>query len=270
MANQAIALQARAPQGNILGPALQQGAQMVNMMRQQAVADRQAEIANQQLALAQAEETHKAAMRPMQMDQARATLAATQGGEARTAALQPFVLSKAEADAQKAEADAQQAQIKTLSDFYGLSYDRIKNAKSLGDVVAAGNYLKNTFKEPMLQDAVDQTLATLPKNPADFPAWREETLFNTLTNVQQLSQTVREQSLGNERRLVTSPMYTGGPRGNVATEIPGSRVRVQPTPKAPSAAPVRRSSAASGRPRAANSGKANAPLTAVLIEEIAP
>lgn len=218
MANQAIALQARAPQGNILGPALQQGAQMVNMMRQQEAADRQAAATNQQLALAQAEEAHKAAMRPLQMDQARATLAATQGGEEREAALQPFALNEA-------EARARQAEIKTLSDFYGLSYDRIKNAKNLNDVVIAGNSLKNTFKNPMLQDAVDQTLATLPKNPADFPAWREETLFNTLTNVEQLKQRFQTQTTGEESRVIAMPEYGGGPRGVTATEVPGSRIQ---------------------------------------------
>jgi len=263
MANQAIALQARAPRGNILGPALQQGAQMVNMMRQQEALDRQTAATNQQLALAQAEETHKAAMRPLQVDQAKATLAATQGGEERTAALQPFALSEA-------QAKAQQAQMKTLTDFFALTILGLENSKSLDDAVKVGNFLKENFKEPVFQQAVDQTMATLPKNPADFEPWREQTMFQAMNREKQLSQTVREQSLGNERRLVTSPTYTGGPRGNVATEIPGSRVRVQPTPKAPSAAPVRRSSAASGRPRAANSGKANAPLTAVLIEEIAP
>lgn len=54
MANQAIALQARAPQqSNILGGALQQGAQMINMMSQQRAAERQAAKAAQEMQLAQ-------------------------------------------------------------------------------------------------------------------------------------------------------------------------------------------------------------------------
>ena len=54
MANQAIALQARAPQqSNILGGALQQGAQMINMMSQQRAAERQAAKTAQEMQLAQ-------------------------------------------------------------------------------------------------------------------------------------------------------------------------------------------------------------------------
>jgi hypothetical protein len=57
MANQAIALQARAPQqGNILAPAIQQGSQMINMMRQQQALDRQAATAEQQMEIARAGE----------------------------------------------------------------------------------------------------------------------------------------------------------------------------------------------------------------------
>jgi len=47
MANQAIALQARAPQSAGLGPAIAQGAQMINMMAQQRAAERQAAQAQQ-------------------------------------------------------------------------------------------------------------------------------------------------------------------------------------------------------------------------------
>lgn len=61
MANQMIALQARAPQqSSVLGPAIQQGAQMLNMMRQQEAAERQAASAEQQMKLAQARETREA------------------------------------------------------------------------------------------------------------------------------------------------------------------------------------------------------------------
>lgn len=56
MANQAIALQTRAPQGNFLAPAIQQGAQMINMMRQQQELNRQATAQQQQLEIARAAE----------------------------------------------------------------------------------------------------------------------------------------------------------------------------------------------------------------------
>ena len=56
MANQAIALQTRAPQGNFLAPAIQQGAQMINMMSQQRAAERQAAIAQQTMEIQRAAE----------------------------------------------------------------------------------------------------------------------------------------------------------------------------------------------------------------------
>jgi hypothetical protein len=56
MANQAIALQARAPQGNFLAPAIQQGAQFINMMSQQRAAERQAAVQQQQMEIQRAKE----------------------------------------------------------------------------------------------------------------------------------------------------------------------------------------------------------------------
>jgi len=67
MANQAIALQARAPQSNILGGAIQQGAQMINMMSQQRAAERQAAQAAQAMQLAQAKESREASAAEIDM-----------------------------------------------------------------------------------------------------------------------------------------------------------------------------------------------------------
>lgn len=61
MANQAIALQARAPQGNFLAPAIQQGAQMINMMSQQQALERQTAVQQQQMEIARAAERRAAA-----------------------------------------------------------------------------------------------------------------------------------------------------------------------------------------------------------------
>ena len=61
MANQAIALQARAPQGNFLAPAIQQGAQLINMMSQQRAAERQAAVQQQQMEIQRAAEARAAA-----------------------------------------------------------------------------------------------------------------------------------------------------------------------------------------------------------------
>lgn len=56
MANQAIALQARAPQTDFMGRAIQQNAQMMNMMSQQRAAERQAAQAAQAMEIARAAE----------------------------------------------------------------------------------------------------------------------------------------------------------------------------------------------------------------------
>ena len=236
MANQAIALQARAPRGNFLGPALQEGAQMVNMMRQQEVADRQAEIANQQLALARAREAHDAAMRPLQMDQARATLAATQGDEARAAELQPSEVSKT-------KADADQAQIKNGIDFLKITTLGLTNAKNRDDALKIGAFLKQQF--PMFEQAVDQSLATLPTDPAMFESWRRQTVFQSQDGEKQLGQQYIQQRTGDQTSVLALPNTSADPNTIRAVDVPGSRRRIQPTPKAPSAA--------SGRPRAAKS-----------------
>jgi len=56
MANQMIALQARAPQSSGLGGAVQQNAQLINMMMQQKAAERQTAQANQAMQIAQNKE----------------------------------------------------------------------------------------------------------------------------------------------------------------------------------------------------------------------
>ena len=75
MANQAIALQARAPQGNFLAPAIQQGAQFINMMSQQRAAERQAAVQQQSMEIQRAAEGRAARNEARQIvadDQARA------------------------------------------------------------------------------------------------------------------------------------------------------------------------------------------------------
>ena len=61
MPNQMIALQARAPQTDVLGSTIQRNAQMMNMMSQQRSAERQAAQAAQQMEIARAQEARAAA-----------------------------------------------------------------------------------------------------------------------------------------------------------------------------------------------------------------
>ena len=60
MPNQMIALQARAPQTDILGSSITRSAQMINMMRQQDAAERQALSAAQAAQIAAAQELRAA------------------------------------------------------------------------------------------------------------------------------------------------------------------------------------------------------------------
>ena len=61
MVDQTIALQARAPQGNSLASAIRQNSQLMNMMTQQAAAQRQAALAQQQMQYAKTAEERAAA-----------------------------------------------------------------------------------------------------------------------------------------------------------------------------------------------------------------
>jgi len=71
MANQAIALQARAPQTDILGGAIRNNAQMINMMAQQQAAQRQNAIAEQTMQIQRAKEGREAAMAAPQLAEAQ-------------------------------------------------------------------------------------------------------------------------------------------------------------------------------------------------------
>lgn len=188
MANQMIALQARAPQqGNILAPAIQQGAQMVNMMRQQQALDRQTAVAQQQMEIARA-------------------------GEAREAAMAPFKQNKA-------EAEAGAAKVKYVSDFMDTSALALANVRDPQQAMAVGNRLKQMFPEPEFQQSIDETLLYLTEDPAQFDARRQESLVRTLDAKDQLTKTFKDQNTGLEQRTLAIPTYGGGP----ATEVPGSR-----------------------------------------------
>ena len=280
MANQAIALQARAPRGNILGPALQQGAQMVNMMRQQEAADRQAAATNQQLEIARAKEAREIPLAAAQLS--------------------------------RAEAEAQAARLQNGITFFTITNKGMEVAANADAARAFGEQLKTAFPEPLFTDLVDQTLATIPDDPARFGSWRDGIRRNSLTNAEKLKTELIERTTGPETRTYSRRTY-GGPDDEV-TEIPELRVnkpeevtyvrdgqgRIIPMPKTLSGTggfggeinapvvmpnirlgqpmagtarlpPVGRGSS---RPRAVNSGKAktkaNAPLTIVSMEVIAP
>jgi hypothetical protein len=71
MANQTIALQARAPQSDPLGGAIRNNAQMINMMAQQQAAQRQNAIAEQTMQIQRAKEARETAMAGPQLAEAQ-------------------------------------------------------------------------------------------------------------------------------------------------------------------------------------------------------
>jgi hypothetical protein len=76
MANQAIALQSRAPQqGNFLAPAIQQAGQIANRMAQQQALDRQTAVAQQAMEIERAKEGRAVALQGPAVDKATAMIA---------------------------------------------------------------------------------------------------------------------------------------------------------------------------------------------------
>ena len=185
MANQAIALQARAPQqGNFLAPAIQQAGQMANRMAQQQALDRQTATAEQALEVSRA-------------------------GEARAAAKAPFELAEAKAKALTAEQ-------KNTLDFFDLVATGVKNSSTPDQVMVIADFLRQTY--PGATTQIDQKLSDMPSDPAAFDAWREKTMRQSLATKDQLVKTFETQKTGTEQRTIQYSPY-GGP----ATEVPGSR-----------------------------------------------
>ena len=157
MANQAIALQARAPQGNFLAPAIQQGAQFINMMSQQRAAERQAAAQEQSMRLQMAGEGRAAA-------------------EARRAAeLQPFKVEEAKT---KSASDA----IKVGMDFNAFINTAAANANSPDQFRAYAERIAAVpqFQTDMFQTGLAQVVASMPNDPAQFANWKRQTGLKTI------------------------------------------------------------------------------------------
>jgi hypothetical protein len=192
MANQAIALQARAPQGDPLGGAIRGNAQMINMMAQQQAAQRQNAIAEQTMQIQRQREARETAMAGPQLAEA--------------------------------QSKAGSAQVKLVTDFYNASAVSLANARNAEDAVAVGTRLKQFFPEPAFQQVVDQTLASIPQDPAQFSAWRQTTLARTMDAKEQLARDFTSQNLGTSTRVIATPKFAGVEGG--ATVVPGSQAEV--------------------------------------------
>lgn len=190
MANQMIALQARNPQLPDPARATAQMANMMNMATQQRAAQLQGERIRQEMDFARAEEGRKAALQAPAME--------------------------------KAGAEASSARLKYVMDYFDTSALALTKVRDPQQAMAVGQRMKQLFPEPELQASIDETLASIPQDPAQFEAWREDSLFRTMEAKDQLAQEFQKQTTGTEERIISMPKYGRG----AATEVPGSRIQV--------------------------------------------
>lgn len=189
MPNQMIALQARNPQ--LPDPSRQtaQFANMMNMARQQETAQLQGERARQEMDFARAEEGRKKE-------------------------LQPFAVTEA-------QSKAGSERLKYVMDFFETSEIALANSRNSQQAVALGDRIKQMFPETALQQSIDETLSSIPQDPGQFEAWREDSLMRTMDAKDQLAQEYIKQTTGTEERVIGLPKFGAG----AAREVPGSRIQ---------------------------------------------
>ncbi len=194
MANQAIALQARAPQTDFMGRAIQQNAQMMNMMSQRRASQRQAAQAEQEMELARVEEARRAELHGPAMDKARS--------------------------------EATAAGIKTALDFSNFVYTGLSNAADPAQAMQIAQRIgqQPQFQDGLFQGALADAMSTMPQDPAEFAVWKEDTLIKTVEAAKRAQRKLIEQTSGTEQRIISVPEYGRG----AATEVPGSRIAAPP------------------------------------------
>jgi hypothetical protein len=129
--------------------------------------------------------------------------------------LQPFA-------ATQASSEAGSAKVKYIMDFLETSEIALANSRSPQQATALGDRIKQMFPEPALQQSIDETLSSIPQDPGQFEAWREDSLFRTMEAKDQLAREFKTQTTGAEQREISMPKYGRGE----ATEVPGSRITV--------------------------------------------
>ena len=190
MANQAIALQVRAPQMPDLARPTAQMAQMMNMLAQQRAAERQAAQAQQRIDL-----------------------------DAKLA--QPQF--------EKATSEAQGELLKTALDFNSFVYTGMANAADPQQAMAIAQRISQQpqFQSPLFQGAIADVLKTMPEDPAQFSNWQEDTLRKTIAAKDRLERDYMQQNLGTSTRVISAPKYGGG--GAEVLEGSEATVNIKPT-----------------------------------------
>ena len=121
----------------------------------------------------------------------------------------------------KAQSEAQSAQLKYVGDFLNTSALALSNVRNADEAHGVADILRRSF--PDMTDAIEQTMSSIPQNPADFDAWRQRTLYQTMDAKEQLKQKFIDITTGDQTYTMATPEYAGG--GMPTTEVPGTRVK---------------------------------------------
>jgi soluble lytic murein transglycosylase-like protein len=191
MANQMIALQTRNPQLPDPSKMTSQYATMMNLAQQNETSRRQGLQAQQAMDIKAAE-------------------------EARAIEMQGPALSEA-------GSKATSAMLKTAMEFNNF----VRTALSVADTpdqipeLAARIARQPQFQDEMFQGSLQEAVASLPRDPSQFEAWKEKTALSTLAADKRYEQEFQKQTTGAEERIISMPKYGRG----AATEVPGSRIQ---------------------------------------------
>lgn len=120
----------------------------------------------------------------------------------------------------KATSEAQSAQLKYVGDFLDTSALAISKVRNAQEAQGVAKILLQHF--PDMQDSILQAMGSLPSDPAQFEAWRQRTLYQTMSAKDQLSQHFENITTGDQSYTVATPEFAGG--GMPTTEVPGTRV----------------------------------------------
>lgn len=121
----------------------------------------------------------------------------------------------------KAQSEAQSAQLKYVGDFLDTTALAISKVRNAQEAQGVADILLQHF--PDMQDAIAQEMSSLPSDPAQFEAWRQRTLYQTMDAKDQLKQHFMDITTGDQTYTMATPEYAGG--GMPTTEVPGTRVK---------------------------------------------
>lgn len=221
MANQMIALQARAPDMPSFTDYIQirehaqdrQNAMLKQQQDQNAMLRKQAEADAMNNAYGQALDPATG-----RIDANKLSSLLAQGGFGSSIPGVQQELSKAQGEQTKTSA----AQLEHLMKFSEASRSEFGNAASPEDALGRAQRLAQAF--PDMAPHLQAGLADMPKDPAAFAAWKQEVLRKNLTAEQQLKQHFQAQTTGDGVRVLSIPEYGAGP----ATVVPGSQGSLPP------------------------------------------